>query len=596
MWWEMEVYSEVENDAGDAYPYDATAGTAGDEHEEPHHNMQMVRHIEEEEDADRSDLINMGVFKPTSRNATKRLRMRQETRGTTRSSKIAEATLKQIASQEFQAEKGKMQNWKQMIMQEVAQELQSVKKSAEAQKVEMEKLKMQLQDMEVKSDALERELGFLKAKEEEPGRQPGKHAPGVKSQAQPTTQRKSLENPAKAIEEEDGHPVTTLENEDIGTPAPHSSSTKNTPRRNYASVAASKPAQAPEHPWTKVVYKNQKQQATKPNLKMEDQGRRILFPQVAGQQKSGADLMLALNEALQKAGEETRFCRVRYSPSGAISTLLTEKANAGLFIPRLSNVLIRAAKTVDQAIVGVEILEHWQRLKVHGMSLERYLGEGYMELLKREVESSTGIQLKSLPCWHINENRLKEQQETGKRGSAIVITVKREAEAKKLCASGHRFGRVVRVVERYWEAGPSSVCITCCDIGHQQMGGCGDRPQKCVICAGPHKIEAHQCGVAGCKKGMGKIWVHVTSKCANCSGTHEANSPRCISRHQAEVKARKEKKTKGKEKDETQEKSIKNDPSTDTPSPDSEMGMDNEKEKSVPDYKRPNLVAYTKAY
>ncbi len=105
----MEGYNKVENDAGDAYPYnDATAGTAkGREHEEPHYNMQMVRRIEEEEDADRSDLINMGVFKPTSGNATKRLRMRQETRGTTKTTKTAEATLKQIATQETRPKKEK---------------------------------------------------------------------------------------------------------------------------------------------------------------------------------------------------------------------------------------------------------------------------------------------------------------------------------------------------------------------------------------------------------------------------------------------------------------------------------------------------------
>lgn len=165
---------------------------------------------------------------------------------------------------------------------------------------------------------------------------------------------------------------------------------------------------------------------------------------------------------------------------GAISALLTEKANAGLLIPRLSNLLTRAAKTVDAAIVGVEVLEHWQRLKVHGMSLERYLGEGKMELQKREVESSTGIQLKMLPRWLISENRLRKQQESGnKRGSAIIITVKGETEAKQLCASGLRFGGVVRVVEKYWEAGPSSVCMTCCGIGHERMESCGNRPAKC---------------------------------------------------------------------------------------------------------------------
>ena len=338
----MEVYNEVDNDTGDVYPYDATAaGTAGQEHDEPDYNMQMVRHIEKEEDADRSDLINMGVFKPTSENATKRLRMRQETRGATRTSKAAEATLKQIATQEFQAEKGKMQIWKQMIMQEVAQELQSVKESAEAQKVEMEIMKKQLQEMEVKTDTLERELGFLKAKEQKSGQQPGKQASGMKNQAQLTTQRKNSENPAEA--EEEVRPIATPRNRDT-TPAPHFSSGKNTQKRNYASVAASKPAQAPEHPWTQVVYKNRKQQVTKPNVKkLEPTQRRILFPREEAQPKrSEEDIMLALNEALQKAGEpvSVRFGRVGYSPSGAISALLTEKSDAVELLKTRNNVLI----------------------------------------------------------------------------------------------------------------------------------------------------------------------------------------------------------------------------------------------------------------
>ena len=176
------------------------------------------------------------------------------------------------------------------------------------------------------------------------------------------------------------------------------------------------------------------------------------------------------------------------------------------------------------------------------MPLERYLGEGKMELLKREVESATGIQLKSVPRWLISENRLREQQETSnKRGSAIVITVSSESEAKRLCASGLRFGGILRVVEKYWESGPSSVCMTCCGIGHERMGKCGDRQPRCVICAGPHKLEDHQCGVTGCHKGKGKVCIHVTVKCVNCGGGHSANSNRCTKRHKAEVDARKKK-------------------------------------------------------
>ena len=128
----------------------------------------------------------------------------------------------------------------------------------------------------------------------------------MKNQAQPTRKRKNPDNSAEATEEE-VRPVATLRDEET-TPAPHVSSAKNTQKRSYALVVASKPVQAPEHPWIQVVYQNRKQQATKPNVKSEDQGRRILFPRVLGQQKSDADLMLALNEALQKARERPDTC------------------------------------------------------------------------------------------------------------------------------------------------------------------------------------------------------------------------------------------------------------------------------------------------
>ena len=134
---------------------------------------------------------------------------------------------------------------------------------------------------------------------------------------------------------------------------------------------------------------------------------------------------------------------------------------------------------------------------MHGISLEKYLNEKSIELLKRKVESSTCIQLKSLSWLFINKDRLKKQQETEKQGSTIVITVKGKAEVKKLCASGLRFGGAVKVVEKYWDAGLGLVCMACCSIEHQRMESCGRRPQNCIICTSPHKIEDHQCGVTG---------------------------------------------------------------------------------------------------
>ena len=49
-------------------------------------------------------------------------------------------------------------------------------------------------------------------------------------------------------------------------------------------------------------------------------------------------------------------------------------------------------------MLRVEVLKYLQRLKVYRMPLESYLGEGKMELLKREVESVIEIQLKALSC------------------------------------------------------------------------------------------------------------------------------------------------------------------------------------------------------
>ena len=176
------------------------------------------------------------------------------------------------------------------------------------------------------------------------------------------------------------------------------------------------------------------------------------------------------------------------------------------------------------------------------MPLDRYLGEEKLELLKREVKSSTGIQFKTLSRSLISDNRLRKIQiAESKRGSAIVITVKGEVEAKKLCTSGLQFDGLVKVVEKFLEVGPSSVCMTCCGICHKRMGSCGNRPVQYTICSRVHKVEDHQCGVVKCTKSKGKVCPHIKMKCANFDGSHMASSIRYISRPKASIKANKKK-------------------------------------------------------
>lgn len=99
----------------------------------------------------------------------------------------------------------------------------------------------------------------------------------------------------------------------------------------------------------------------------------------------------------------------------------------------------------------------------------------------------------------------------------------------------------LKVVEKYWEAGPCSICMSCAGIGHDQLGGCGNRRVQCVICAGAHKVESHKCEVIGCMAKIGKICTHVIPKCANCGGNHQATAFKCPAKLRAQTKAWKKK-------------------------------------------------------
>ena len=324
-------------------------------------------------------------------------------------------------------EKEKMKAWKQMVMQEVAQELQTIRQTHGNPKTKLSngarKSNERLLQVEARARTFENERKASKAQEHTSSQRPIQNMP--KAQMVP--------------------PSNTKQAEGLNTSVPA--------RKSYAQIVASSAAKSRmENAWTEVG--NRKQKGTTPTPpKLELERRRVIFRrEPTSPEKSEADLMLVLNESLQKAGIPAyiRFSRVGYSQSGAISALLTERSNVEDLVKDHSNMLIRDAKSADEKVIGIEALERWQRLKMHGMSLARYLGEGKMELLRREIGSSTGIQLKTLPRWLINETRLEERLESGSgRGLAVVITVGNSIEASKLCSKGLRFGGALKVVEKY---------------------------------------------------------------------------------------------------------------------------------------------------
>jgi len=255
-------------------------------------------------------------------------------------------------------------------------------------------------------------------------------------------------------------------------------------------------------------------------------------------------MLLALNKAMGKWGlpEHIRLIKLGYTPTGAISGLLSEKAIVPVIIPAYSDSIIKIAIQFDPAITGIGQAEQWYRLKVHKVLLSRYLGspEG-LRLAKEEIEATQGLSMPLSPQWLANKEEMKRRYDSGEsKFSTITITVRNKLEADTLMAKGLHFGGYNHTVTRYWETGPEEICPVCLEYGHTKFRGCTRAP-RCYICAGDHEATDHKCPITGCSTLKGKACIHLPVKCIHCKGPHVATSTSCPKRRVAieEAKAKK---------------------------------------------------------
>ena len=189
--------------------------------------------------------------------------------------------------------------------------------------MEIEKLNERLRQEEMQSALFANEIKALKTQKQAPDQRTSQDTStarnmlAIKSSPKPNDGIKSR-NKYDEIDEigDSQSPENSQGQVDISaTPDPPSFNMNlRVKKKDYASAAASKQVKIPEQPWTQVSYRTRKPKVKQSSRgpKQEKLGRRILFPRDSSQEKSEADLMLALNEALQKAGVETyiRFSRV----------------------------------------------------------------------------------------------------------------------------------------------------------------------------------------------------------------------------------------------------------------------------------------------
>jgi hypothetical protein len=102
--------------------------------------------------------------------------------------------------------------------------------------------------------------------------------------------------------------------------------------------------------------------------------------------------------------------------------------------------ILKAVKKLDASISSFQAAEQWYSLRVHTVSLERYLNPTEMKVLKDEIESTNGLNLSKFPRW-INLKRAEERYNNNEIAYlTVVIRVRSKSITDSLIAKGLEFG------------------------------------------------------------------------------------------------------------------------------------------------------------
>jgi len=279
--------------------------------------------------------------------------------------------------------------------------------------------------------------------------------------------------------------------------------------------------------------------------------RRVTFNRDNGlplSQKKDLDISSEVNRALfeAKVPHLGRIQGVTKNTRGCLSTITTPAATAEMLI-RYREIVIKAARKVDAGIVDIETVELWEKVKMHGVNFDRYLGKktgGGLEKLRQELQAENeGVVLPLAISWIGGPNDVQKKKAEGKKASSVVFAVKGSKMAEKVLKGGLRAAGVKYDVEKFVNAGPDSFCGVCSRWGHVDSK-CGSlKMQVCMLCAGRHLTKDHKCNMVGCKANAGQNCAHNVDKCVNCKGNHIAKANCCVKKQEAIKVAREERRT-----------------------------------------------------
>jgi hypothetical protein len=122
--------------------------------------------------------------------------------------------------------------------------------------------------------------------------------------------------------------------------------------------------------------------------------RRVTFKRDNGlhlSQKKDLDISSEVNRVLFEAKVPHFVCikGVTKNIYGCLSTIMTPGAIADILI-KYSEIVVKAARKVDAGIVDIVTNKLWEKVKMHGVNFDRYLGKktgGGLEKLRQELQA-----------------------------------------------------------------------------------------------------------------------------------------------------------------------------------------------------------------
>jgi len=174
--------------------------------------------------------------------------------------------------------------------------------------------------------------------------------------------------------------------------------------------------------------------------------RRVTFRRDNGlplSQKKDLDISSEVNRALFEAKVPHFVCiqGVTKNTRGCLSTITTSGSTAEMLI-RYREIVIKAARKVDAGIVDIETNELWERVKMHGVNFDRYLGKktgGGLEKLRLELQAENeGVVLPLAISWIGGPKDVQKMKSEGKKASSVVFAVKGSKMAERVLKGGLR--------------------------------------------------------------------------------------------------------------------------------------------------------------